>query len=147
MKSAFELAIARAEDLEPIPRITDPLGRGWQQPERSDIQIDDKHAVMARSTFNKLREYSGSNPTGVYEGKMWKRHDGGFDWNFRARGGKPTWLLVWFGRHSDPDKVSNNYRDILIIEDGAPILPCSCCREAQRAETPVQRGTEKPPNG
>jgi hypothetical protein len=127
VSSRAELAMLRAEALEPIPRITDPLGRSWEQPDRSEIMLDDTHAVMTRRSFNKLHEYSGSFPTGVYEGKMWKRHDGGFDVAFRSRGGKPIWKLVWYGRHANPLLVSNNFREILIVEDGAPILGCSCC--------------------
>jgi hypothetical protein len=127
MNSRVELAMARAEALELIPRITDPLGRSWEQPDRSEILLDDTHAVMTRRSFNKLHEYSGSFPTGVYPGKMWKRHDGGFDVAFRSGGGKPIWKLVWYGRHANPLLVSNNFRDVLIVEDGAPILGCSCC--------------------
>jgi hypothetical protein len=143
MKSSVQIALDRAESLEPIPRISDPLGSSWEQPDRSEITIDDSHAVMTRTSFNKLREYSGSFPSGVYHGKMWKRHDGGFDRAFRARGGKPVWKLVWYGRHPDPKFVSNNFRDILVIEDGAPDLGCSCCERPQRAETSVQRETKE----
>jgi hypothetical protein len=127
MKTALELAMQRAEDLEPIPLITDPMGCSWEQPDRSEIMLDNTHALMTRRTFNKLHEYSATFPSGVYLGKMWKRHDGGFDRRFRASGGKPVWKLVWYGRHANPKFVSNNFRDILIIEDGSSILPCSCC--------------------
>lgn len=134
MDTALDRALARSDGLEAIPPITEPMGQYWKQPKRSDILIDATHAVMSRSTFNKLHEYSGSFPSGVYEGKMWKRHDGGFDVAYRRAGGKPVWKLVWFGKHADPDKVSNNFRDILIIEDGAPDEGCSCCLKYQ---TPV----------
>lgn len=99
-----------------IPPITDPLGRNWQQPDRSEILIDDTHALMSRQTFQTLKEYSATFPTGVYEGKMWKRHDGALDHGFLARGGKPVWLLVWFGLSDNPDTVSNNFREILILD-------------------------------
>jgi hypothetical protein len=60
---------------------------------------------------------SASNPTGAYEGKMWKRHDGSFDERFKARGGVPVWLLCWFGESQiGPGLVSNNYRKILLSD-------------------------------
>ncbi len=99
-----------------IPPITHPLGKHWDQPPTSDILIDDTHAVMTRITFEKLHEYSGTFPSGVYEGKMWRRHDGAFDFEYLAKDGKPVWKLVWFGYCDDPDKVSNNFRDILIVD-------------------------------
>ena len=140
MRTSLEIALQRAEELQPIPLITDPMGRGWSQPDRREIVIDDTSALMTRRVFNQLHEYSASFPSGVYPGKMWKRHDGGFDRQFRARGGKPTWKLVWFGNHPDPKLVSNNFRAILIIEDGSPVNPCSCCR----APEPLLVGREEP---
>jgi hypothetical protein len=128
MKTAAEIAMERAEGLEAIPRMTHEYGRYWEQPKRSEITITDETATMTRTAFNKLHEYSGSNPTGAYEGKMWKRHDGGFDRAFQARGGKPEWLLCWYGVSLiGPGYVSNNRRKIEIVEDGAPDLGCSCC--------------------
>lgn len=109
MKTALDLARQRAEALEPIPPITDPMGKYWEQPDRREILIDDTHAVMTQRTFDKLAAYSASVPTGVYEGKMWKSNPAS------DRGGKPEWYLIWFGKHPDPDKVSNNYRRILVV--------------------------------
>lgn len=100
-----------------IPPITDPLGSGWQQPSRESILIDDTHAVMNYSTFKELPEYSASNPTGVYPGKMWRRHDGEFDGEFLAKGGRPVWLLCWFGESKKGAQwCSNNYRKILLAD-------------------------------
>ena len=92
--------------------MTDPLGRYWDQPDTTNILIDDTYALMARSDFEKLSEYSTSDPTGVYEGKAWKsvrivRTDTGY-----ARDG---WLLRWFGSHPDPAKCSYNQRIILLV--------------------------------
>lgn len=56
----------------PVPPIKNELGKYWEQPPREQIVIDEKFAVMHSGTFEKLCDYSGSNPTGVYEGKMWK---------------------------------------------------------------------------
>jgi hypothetical protein len=103
--------------VEIIPQITDPLGASWDQPERKDILVDQTHAVMTLTTFLSLSEYSCSNPSGIYPGKMWKRHDGAFDREFIARGGKPKWLLCWFGESKKgPEFCSNNYREILLAD-------------------------------
>jgi len=105
----------------PIPPITDPLGRYWRQPDREHIAVDEKFARMSRATFDLLPEYSCSKPTGVYEGKMWKRHDGSFDQEFLARGGKPTWLLCWYGVCDEhTDCVSNNSREIVLTDGELP---------------------------
>lgn len=78
-----------------IPPITEPMGRYWEQPDPSLIFIDGTHALMTRKTFDRLANYSASNPTGAYPGKIWRRHDGAFDYAFRARGGRPVWMLCW----------------------------------------------------
>jgi hypothetical protein len=98
-----------------IPVITHPLGRSWRQPSLDHILVDDTHAVMSRCTFEELHEYSGTMPTGVYEGKMWRRHNGIYDRAFLAAGGKPNWTLCWYGPSDKPDMCSINVRDILII--------------------------------
>jgi hypothetical protein len=50
---------------------------------------------------------------------MWKRHNGAHDFDFLRRGGKPEWLLCWYGvSNKGPDFVSNNYR-IILLADGA----------------------------
>lgn len=120
MKTAYEVAIDKLEEREPIPQITDPLGKSWLQPDRSEIVLDETHALMSLETFERLAEYSATKPTGVYEGKMWRRHDGAFDVEFRARGGKPEWLLCWYGKCDNPDHVSNNYRKIILVEGELP---------------------------
>src|SRR5438105_4578790 len=102
---------------EVIPPITHVLGEYWEQPNREDILIDDKTVVMTKATFEKLHEYSATNPSGAYEGKMWRRHDGAFDREFKARGGKPTWMLCWFDKSDKPDHVSTKYRNI-VLSDG-----------------------------
>ncbi len=120
MKTAVEIAYERAEALQAIPLITHPLGSGWTQPDRSRILIDNEYAMMSTADFYQLAEYSCSNPSGVYEGKMWKRHNGSFDSDFIGRGGKPTWLLVWYGRSDHPDKCSVNSRKILLSDGELP---------------------------
>jgi hypothetical protein len=115
MQSAYEVAIEKLEALEPILRITHPDGRYWKQPDRSKIVVDDTHALMSRPTFDALLEYSGSQPTGAYEGKMWKRNNGACDWEFLAQGGKPEWWLCWYGPSTKGQEyVSTFHRKILI---------------------------------
>lgn len=97
-----------------IPPITDPLGRSWRQPNPASILIDDTHAVMDARTFAALADYSSSLPSGVYPGKMWKRHDGLFDRTCKPE--ERTWLLVWFGECEDPRLCSNNFRKILVAQ-------------------------------
>ncbi|WP_321799774.1 hypothetical protein [Burkholderia sp. BCC1988] len=88
-----------------IPPITDPMGRFWDQPARDEILVDDTHAVMNRSTFWKLLEYSTSRPSGVYPGKMWK-----------AIFGDEAYLR-WYGIVEGRDDLcSNNQRLILLCD-------------------------------
>lgn len=89
-----------------IPPITEPLGKAWQAPDRSEIEIDHQYARMKRSAFNKLLDYSRSTPTGVYAGKMWKAGDG-----------KHNWWLHWFSESDKPDMCNHNVREIIIHED------------------------------
>lgn len=87
-----------------IPPITDPLGKYWEQPDMSTVLINDKYAVMTERQFNKLADYTCSQPSGCYVGKCWKA--------FYSHGG---WTLCWFGFSKKGDKYcSNNYRQILI---------------------------------
>ncbi len=91
------------EDGLSIPRMTDPLGRHWQQPDRDSIELDKTHALMSEATFGKLLDYSRSVPSGVYSGKMWKG---------QCRG---VWFLCWFGGpSSEPGEVWTHHREILI---------------------------------
>ncbi len=97
-----------------IPPMTDPMGAYWSQPDPSRILVDDTHAVMDAETFSALAEYSGSLPSGVYFGKMWKRHDGIFDKQCKPE--QCLWLLCWFGKvDGKPNLCSNNFREILVV--------------------------------
>ncbi|RJT26885.1 hypothetical protein [Buttiauxella izardii] len=88
-----------------IPPMADPLGRHWQQPTAEGILIDGKHAVMDNQTFSALAEYSGSVPSGVYPGKMWKA--------ISSDGRK---FLRWYGIADDLRLCTCNQREILIVE-------------------------------
>lgn len=94
-----------------VPPITDPLGKHWQQPKRENILVDNTHALMSKADFEKLLDYSLSQPSGVYEGKMWKCQRLGPRY-------EPTgqWILRWFGVSDKPGYVSNHGRDILIYD-------------------------------
>jgi hypothetical protein len=103
----------RAERLEAIPKITHRWGKVWKQPDRKFIEVGEAIARMSQHTFDELAEYSCSIPSGVYEGKMWKRHDGAHDPRCKPEDRK--WMLMWFGPSADPDKCSINHRLIEIL--------------------------------
>lgn len=104
-----------------VPPMTHPYASAWEQPRLDEIVVDDKTATMSKEAFDLLHEYSSTIPSGVYEGKMWKRHDGSFDRKFLAEGGKPTWQLYWYGYSSiGPGHCSNHHRAI-VLTDG--VLP------------------------
>ena len=85
-----------------IPEMTDPLSRYWKQPDRSEILVDDTHAIMTKKTFEKLANYSMSNPTGIYEGKMWRSEY------------KDGWCLRWVGFSDIPEKCFIMSRKIIL---------------------------------
>lgn len=85
-----------------IPAMTDPLGKYWEQPSADRILIDDDYAVMDKTTLRQLPEYSSTNPSGVYPGKMWRAETRGI------------WWLRWYGESDNPAMCSNNQREILL---------------------------------
>lgn len=92
--------------------MTDPLGRHWNQPAPDLIEIDDTHALMTKATFEQLPEYSATIPSGVYPGKMWRRHDGAFD---IKRERPPVWMLCWFGEVRD-GACEIYFREVLLAD-------------------------------
>lgn len=94
-----------------IPAMTDPMGRHWRQPPREAIEVDDKHALMTEAVFKALPEYSDSIPSGVYPGKMWRRHDGIFD----RKATSYPWFLCWFGEVKD-GKCEIVFREVLLAD-------------------------------
>ncbi len=86
-----------------IPAMTNSLGRYWNQPRAEDILIDDAYAAMSNETFKKLREYSCTIPSGVYEGKMWKAYYSG------------EWYLRWYDVSENPERCSIRERLIVIV--------------------------------
>ncbi len=89
-----------------IPKITEPLGKYWEQPSTNNILIDDTHALMDEKSFKELKDYSKSQPTGAYEGKMWKA-------TYWDRPG--IWFLLWFDFHEDPKFLSTEQREIILL--------------------------------
>lgn len=89
-----------------IPLMTDPLGAYWTQPSVYDIVVDDDCVLMSQSDFDKLSDYSRSQPSGVYDGKMWKSKYNNI------------WYLKWYGPHENPhlniDMCTVNHREIII---------------------------------
>lgn len=101
-----------------IPPMTHPLSSAWKQPDTSDIIIDNDNAYMSKEIFDELMEYSATNPSGAYEGKMWKRHDGVYDRAYLAKGGKPGWMLCWFGYSLKGLGYVQNLHRTIILTDG-----------------------------
>lgn len=87
-----------------IPEMTDPLGKCWDQPKVSEILIDDHHAMMSQEVFDELKEYSCSQPSGAYEGKMWKVHQEA-----------DVWFLRWYGIGKEEGYCSTNSRRLVVI--------------------------------
>jgi len=98
-----------------IPPMTHPLSKAWNQPDTKFIEITDEYAIMSQKTFNALMNYSHSQPSGVYEGKMWKSEVRYSKQNFALRQTfYDKWYLKWYGFSADPDCCSNNKREIII---------------------------------
>jgi hypothetical protein len=94
------------------PALDSPYGPGtWRQPDRTQVLIDPTHALMTKAVFESLAEYSTTMPSGVYPGKMWRRHDGAHD----PRCTKPEWLFCWYGPTPDPDQCSVNSRKVIFL--------------------------------
>ena len=92
-----------------IPRITDPLGRSWEQPNTELLRITDEFVYISTHAFTFLKDYTNSQPTGVYPGKIWKVK------MFTDKTKIPIWVLRWFGNSDDPNYVTNHWREIAII--------------------------------
>lgn len=96
-----------------IPPMTDPRGKHWPQPAGERVLVDDSHALMTKSDFDSLPDYSCTIPTGVYPGKMWRRLNGLFDPLSRPE--DLHWCLCWYGMSEDPEQCSVNFRRVLLV--------------------------------
>lgn len=95
-----------------VPDMVHPYGKHWKQPLREAITINDANAFMDRATFDQLADYSYSQPSGVYEGKMWKASNAYYH---KTENGEPLrWWLHWFGPGDHPDYCSDHVREIVI---------------------------------
>lgn len=92
-----------------ISPITNRLGQGWEQPDAGEILVDDEYAVMSKKSLDRLKDYSGSQPSALYNGKMWKTC-------VCVKGG-PLWILK-FCCNEDIERnvISIESRPILILE-------------------------------
>lgn len=56
-----------------IPDMIHELNKYWEQPSKEEFTIDQlsEYAIMSEEVFKKFKNYSHSQPTGAYEGKMW----------------------------------------------------------------------------
>lgn len=66
-------------------------------------KIDEEYALMTKQTFEGLREYSVTIPSGEYEGKMWKANRGGI------------WYLYWYDHDDNPSMIKIERREILLL--------------------------------
>lgn len=105
-----------------IPPMVNPLGRHWSQPKVSEIKVlNDKECEMSQKAFNELSDYTASQPSGVYAGKMWKAQKMKEGTPLRGRTllaqlepEELEWHLCWFSYHGDPNVCTNNQRRIII---------------------------------
>jgi hypothetical protein len=88
----------------PIPPMTHELSRHWKQPPREAILVDETHALMELGTFEQLAEYTLTDPSGVYPGKMW-----------RCDSHKGWWALCWYGPLDAADCCCVYSRKIAIL--------------------------------
>ncbi len=95
--------------VNPIPPITNELGRYWEQPDASQWLFDDTHVLLPVKDLRYLHSYDSTMPTGVYGGKMWQRQES-------PRAGKRH-LLVWYGPSEKPGSCGIYFREILVIEE------------------------------
>lgn len=127
-KNMNQLQLARKEikdntlliESHVIPPCTNELGKHFGMPKREDIVIDELYAYMTEITFNKLKEYSTSNPSGVYLGKMWKsrinisKEWGRIEW--LKENSEDVWHLCWYGVATEKD-YCNIYTRVITIKN------------------------------
>lgn len=84
-----------------LPRMTDPLGKHWNQPKdlRDRVTIYATHATIPARDWFSLSNYRSSYPSGAYAGKVWRR-------------GK---YLCWYGR---PRKIVEHGRTVEVCSIG-----------------------------
>lgn len=92
--------------MNPVPPMTHPYGKYWEQPDPNGMLFDDTHVVMTAKDFNSLPQYNATCPTGTYPGKMWACVYSFDDQKF----------LVWYGEVSaDGKNIAIERRRVLIV--------------------------------
>lgn len=89
----------------PIPPIIHKRGHLWKQPDREEIEVDASTAVMTQATLDALR-MSQDEPSAAYQGKMWRRFEGG---------PPPRWLLCWFGPLNRHGRFPVETREVFVV--------------------------------
>jgi hypothetical protein len=91
-------------------------------------RVDDDHRAFVASLpkyhfksiedMRRLPEYSATNPTGVFPGKVWRRHDGLYDRNARLNGLQPRWIICTYEEIPDDPTMCKNgrYRPVVRIK-------------------------------
>jgi hypothetical protein len=79
---------------------------------------------VTMSTALKLPEYSASNPTGAWPGKMWRRDDGAYDHEAKARGVQPLWVIRTYEKIPGDDKnvLIGTYRAVIRVPMGRRVV-------------------------
>jgi len=92
-----------------IPPMTHAYGSCWQQPPTHLILIDDTHAVMYRIVFEKLMDYTRSQPSALYNGKVWKGQ-------CLSEGTMKWFLFYCLNENVKANEIDIANREILIID-------------------------------
>lgn len=92
-----------------IPPMTHPYGAHWVQPNPKNIVLDNDYAVMSKKDFDLLPDYTCSQPTGKYNGKMRK--------GLLHTPKNDRWYLAWcHDENTVSQEIYISYREILIID-------------------------------
>lgn len=99
--------------LDVIPAMDHPYAKHWTQPDRSRIVLNDTHAFMHPSALDELADYSCSQPSGVYPGKMWRSSDA---YDRKRDVTKPLqWWLCWFDVSEKGDDYCSTKRRKVVL--------------------------------
>lgn len=76
--------------------------------------------VLTPREFEDLPEYSCSIPTGTTTGKMWRRHNGSHDQEYKRSGGRCRWIICGYGQPTADGKniKIHYYRPIISVPMG-----------------------------
>lgn len=92
-----------------IPPMIHPYGAHWVQPNPKNIVLDKDYAMMSKKDFDLLPDYTCSQPTGKYNGKMWK--------GLLHVPKNDRWYLAWcHDENTVSQEIYISYREILIID-------------------------------